>query len=122
MTPSVESLLTRDLDLRFIDARTFATEARVVLGIDGYPSSDQVYEVRDEAIRIFATKSEKEKQALRRMNWELEAAKSPTGSVALSDYYDAGISSSDCGSIQSMTSSRSGRGNKGGLRGILFQR
>ena len=84
-----------------------------------------MYEVRDEAIRIFQTKPEYEKQAMRRMNWELEAAKSPTGSVALSDYYDAAGSAgrlSDSGSIQSMTSSQSGRRSKGSLRRMLFQR
>ena len=42
---SVESLLTRELNLRFIDARMLVTEARITLGIEGYPDRDQVDEV-----------------------------------------------------------------------------
>ena len=32
---TIESILTRELELRFIDARALATEARVSLGIHG---------------------------------------------------------------------------------------
>ena len=82
--PSVESLLTRELNLRFIDARTIAAEARVALEIDGYPNTDRANEIRVEAIRIFQNKAELEKEAMRRMNCELDAVKCATMSSALS--------------------------------------
>lgn len=112
--PSVESLLTRSLDLRFIDARNIAAEARLSLGIDGYPSEDQVYQLRDEAVRIFQSKSQEEQRKMRRQNWDLEAVKIPAGSMSMSDYMDSG--GSDSGSVTSGSSETSSRR---GLRGMF---
>ncbi len=89
--------MSRDLDLRFIDARDIAAEARIVLGIQGYPSKDQAPLILDEAIRIFHSKSDKEQHHLRQMNWELEAIKLSAGSQSSSDWID----SSDRNSITS---------------------
>ena len=50
---SVESTLTRELDIRFIDARVLTTEAKLNLGIEGYPSLEQTSELIAEATRIF---------------------------------------------------------------------
>ena len=107
--PSVESLLSRELDLRFIDARAITAEARVALGIEGYPSMDKGSEIREEAIRIFQNKAENEKEAMRRMNWELEALKSTSNSIS---------------GMRSDTSSESsnGRGEGGGVFGFLRRR
>lgn len=80
MSTSIESLLTRELDVRFIDARAIATEARVSLGIQGYPSPDQLCQVRDEALRIYRSKSIQEQHTLQRLNMDLEAVKIPAGS------------------------------------------
>lgn len=80
MAQSVESLLTRELELRFIDARNMATEARFSLGVEGYPTQDQIYQIRDEAIRIFRSKAFPEQCEYRRRNLELEAVKIPAGS------------------------------------------
>ena len=62
---SIESLLTRELDLQFIDARTIAMEARLSLGIEGYPSPDQYDVIRTRAIELFSSKSPTEQVALR---------------------------------------------------------
>ena len=51
--PAIESFLTREFEIRFIDARVLATEARLNLGIKGYVAKDQEQAVIDEAIRIF---------------------------------------------------------------------
>ncbi len=62
---SIESLLTRELDLQFIDARSIAMEARLSLGIEGYPSPDQYDMIRTRAIELFSSKSPTEQMALR---------------------------------------------------------
>ena len=90
--PSVESILTRELDLRFIDARNIVAEARLSLGIHGYPSKQEVFQLREEAIRIFHAKPVDEQRTMRRQNWDLEAVKIPTGSMSMSDYMDSGAS------------------------------
>ena len=82
MPSCVESLLTRELDLRFIDARALATEARISLGVEGYPSRDQFDDLRREANRIFEAKPIGEQRALQKLNMDFEAIKFPAGSVA----------------------------------------
>lgn len=84
--PSVESFLTRELDLRFIDARNLATEARLSLGIQGYPDRDQVSELRREAIRIYQSKTYVERRSLQQLNMDLESIKIPAGSSASSTF------------------------------------
>jgi hypothetical protein len=50
---SVESYLTRELDIRFIDARSIVNEAKVGLGIVGYPLKEQDKLLKQEAIKIY---------------------------------------------------------------------
>ena len=50
---TVESVLTRQLGITFIDARSIATQAKLNLGFTCYLSSDQNSAVIDEATRIF---------------------------------------------------------------------
>ena len=88
--PYVESLLARELDLRFIDARNIAAEARIVLGIEGYPTKEQGILIFEESVRIFQTKSNKEQNLLRQKNWELESVKMSSSSSSGSDWLDAG--------------------------------
>ena len=121
---SVESILTRELDVLFIDARGLAAEARLSLGMDGYPSKNEIYLLRDEAVRIFRAKSQDEQTAYRRRNWDLEAVKIPAGSMSMSDYMDSGEGgrcppippTSDSDSVGSF---RSGSTGSRGYRGIL---
>lgn len=117
MTLSLESILTRELDLRFIDARTIATEARLSLGIQGYPTQDQISDIRDEAIRIYRSKPMQEQRTLQEMNMELETIKTP----AMRSLSVASTSSnSDLLSITSeMEGSSSRRRSSGGLMGIF---
>lgn len=78
---TVESLLTRKLEIRFIDARNIVTEAKVSLGIHGYPSKDEEREVREEAIKIFRQRPEETQTAMIRLSADLEAIKIPAGSL-----------------------------------------
>jgi hypothetical protein len=50
---NLEAILTRDLGVRFIDARAMATEAKLNLGIEGYVSPDDYDIVLKEASRIY---------------------------------------------------------------------
>ena len=74
-------MLTRELEIRFIDARSIATEAKLNLGIDGYPSEDQLHMIQEEAIRIFAQeKTERERMNMRILNTRLNSIKSSSSS------------------------------------------
>jgi len=114
--PSIESILTRELDLRFIDARTIATEARIALGIEGYPSKEHITMIRDEAVRIFESKSSEDQKAMQRMHHEFEAIKIPGGSLAGSD------TGSDNQSVTSDASRVTGSYKSGHRRRRLFGR
>ena len=75
---SVESIITRELDIRFIDARSLTTEAKLNLGIEGYVATD---EQRDalvaEATRIFQEERPVgQKAAMKVLNSRLNAIKS----------------------------------------------
>ena len=75
---SVESIITRELDIRFIDARSLTTEAKLNLGIEGYVAND---EQRDalvaEATRIFQEERPTgQKAAMKVLNSRLNAIKS----------------------------------------------
>ena len=89
--PSVESFLTRALDVRFVDARSMVTEARLGLGIDGYPTQDQLCELREEALRIFHSKTEHDRRSMLRQNSDLEAAKISQGSMSMTEYMDSSM-------------------------------
>jgi hypothetical protein len=79
---TVESLLTRELEIRFIDARSIVTEAKVSLGIHGYPSKDQESKVREEAIKIFRQRPEETQTTMRRLSTDLEAIKISADSLS----------------------------------------
>ena len=73
---SVESTLTRELEIRFIDARAITTEAKLNLGITGYASEEQLQGIQVESIRIFVQeRSEKERRAMRLLNSKLNNVK-----------------------------------------------
>ena len=110
---SIESILTRELDLRFIDARTIAAEARITLGIEGYPSKEQLSTIRDEAVRIFYAKSIDEQMAMQRMNRDLKSFKFQTDSLSTRE--SMLDSTSDHSLIASDVSSRQ-RGIRGFFR------
>ena len=74
---SIESSLTRELEIRFIDARAIATEAKLNLGIDGYPSEYEERAIINESVRIFhQDKTQSEKHAMRILSTRLNSIKS----------------------------------------------
>jgi hypothetical protein len=106
---AVEHYLTRELDIRFIDARTIATEARLNLGLHGYPTKAEEQEIREEAHRIFqSSRLEKDRSVMRELSSNLEAAKMPlttsrttSASRRSSTCSASTISSADCSDTES---------------------
>ena len=109
---SVEAFLTRELSIRFIDARELANEARVNLGLQGYPNKDQQRKIKSQAIKIFSSLSEEEKLAMHQMNETLDSIKS-VNSGYLTDatsQMDYDYSDNESQSLHSRTSTKIGRG------------
>jgi hypothetical protein len=109
---TVESFLTRELDIRFIDARNIVTEAKINLGVNGYPSKDQERELREEAIKIFQQRPGEAQTTMRRLSADLEAIKIPAGSKssrASTTSNEEDAVSSICGSFASEEVSSRGR-------------
>ena len=77
---SVESALSRQLDIRFIDARAIATEAKLQLGFDGYSGKDQVQNIIEESIRIFENRPKDQRDAMKLLNSRLNSVKRMSGS------------------------------------------
>ena len=72
----MESILSRQLDITFLHARELVTEARLQLGIEGYPDSGQVANIVEEAIIIFEHRTSPELQAeMRETKSRLDAVK-----------------------------------------------
>ena len=87
---SVESTLTRELDIRFIDARSIATEAKLNLGIDGYYGEEQRVAIVDEALRIFnEERPTSQKATMKVLNLKLSAIKAQGSSGTASTSGDS---------------------------------
>ena len=69
---SVESQIARSLDIRIVEARTFAKEARNKLGIAGQLNKKQSKKVLQEAVKIFERRPESVKIAMRRLRYGSE--------------------------------------------------
>jgi hypothetical protein len=84
---SVESFLSRELNVRFIDARMFVTEAKLALGVEGYYGEEQEAGLIKEAMRIFEKLPLEEKVAMRRLRKSLDFVKrrSNWDCISLSD-------------------------------------
>lgn len=89
----VEANLTRQLNIRFIDARTLCTEAKVSLGVEGHPADDQEVMLIQEATQIFARRPNEAKTAMRRLKSDLDAVtRNPLEGSASSDSEDTSLS------------------------------
>jgi hypothetical protein len=111
---TVESFLTRVLDIRFIDARSIVSEARISLGIQGYPSKEQEQELTTQALKIFQDRPDDAKAAMQRLKANLDAVKMPSGSMS-SRNHDMDSSeelTSSCDSFASSDEVSSGSGSK----------
>ena len=82
---TVEAILTRALEITFIDARKLAMEAKLEQNIVGYPSADQQEELVSRAIEIFQSKPERDQIVMKQMNKGLEHCKIKNGSVSSRD-------------------------------------
>ena len=103
---TIEAILTRKLNIRFIDARAFVTEAKLNLGVEGYPASSQEELLIAEAINIFENRPEDVRKVMHILKSDLDAIKIPIGSLS-SIKSDASCSSED-ESVSSSSSSRRG--------------
>ena len=79
---TVEAILTRALEITFIDARKLAMEAKLEQNIVGYPSSDQQEELVSRAIEIFQSKPERDQIIMKQTNKGLEHCKIKNGSIS----------------------------------------
>jgi hypothetical protein len=87
---TVEHELTRELDIRFIDARSIVNEAKLILSIHGYTTKEEDVNIRQVALHIFDQCPESSKRTMRSLSADLEAAKFSGGSVCSSkEFSDA---------------------------------
>jgi hypothetical protein len=107
---SVESYLTRELDIRFIDARSIVNEAKVSLGIVGYPLKEQERLLKQEAVKIYGGHNVNVQTHMRRLKGDLDAVKIPAGSTRSRNILlDAESSNeSSCDSFEEGTSCKQG--------------
>jgi phosphoribosylformylglycinamidine (FGAM) synthase-like amidotransferase family enzyme len=72
----MEGHLSRQLDIRFIDARELVNEAKLALGITGYASKDQEPLVMQHALHMFENLPKTEQEKMHQMNGTLMTIKS----------------------------------------------
>jgi hypothetical protein len=106
---SVESYLTRELGIRFIDARKLATEARVALSSHGYLNKLQEGSVIDEAMRAFNNQPTQAKDGLRQLSKDLASCAKSSDVSSLSsdkswDTEDTSCTNSNIESVESQSS------------------
>jgi hypothetical protein len=101
---TVESFLTRELNIRFIDARNSASEARLSLGIQGYPTKAEETKIYAKAIELFRRRPEKEMIRMRQLSADLNAVK-----ISACSFSDSSDTTSSCGLGGEKNSSFRGR-------------
>lgn len=70
---SLESKVTQEFNIKFMDARELVTEARLNLNIHSYPNSDQKQLILDEARRLYHSIPETKKVGMSRDKQTLDA-------------------------------------------------
>jgi hypothetical protein len=106
-TMTVESLLTRELEIRFIDARAIVTEAKLKLGIDGYHREDQEELLVGEAMAIFNSRPLEVQGAMRKLfKGDLDAVRIPSGSISRSVSDTTTASEEDTASTEDQQATR----------------
>jgi hypothetical protein len=101
---TVESFLTRELKIRFIDARNIASEARLSLEIQGYPTEAEKTQIHAKAIELFRRRPEKERTRMRQFSADLNAVK-----ISACSFSPSSDASSGYGSAGEKDSSSRGR-------------
>jgi hypothetical protein len=79
---TVEAVLTRELEIRFIEARALCNEAKLSLEVDGYPSPEQEVLLVEEAKKMFRARPEDTQRAMIKLKSNLDAVKIPNGSMS----------------------------------------
>ena len=98
-----EAIITRKLNVRFIDARTLEIKAKLNLDIEGYPSDEKKDRLLEEVLRIFNEDlSESEREQMQLDNSTLISAKT------ISDLDSSSRTTSDNASICSSSFSKHG--------------
>ena len=77
---TIEATLTREVGITFIDARKFVTQAKLEMGIKGYPNKDQQDELIEIAKKAFHSQPEEAQKAMQVKRAGLESAKVLTSS------------------------------------------
>ena len=72
---TIEAALTRKLSISFIGARALATEAKLQMGIQGYPSKDMQERVTDLAVELFHGKTQEIQRGMLRERAIVDMAK-----------------------------------------------
>jgi hypothetical protein len=81
-TMTVEAVLTRELEIRFIDARALCNEAKLGLGVVGYPGPEEEVLLVEEAKKIFRARPEETKCAMMTLKSSLDGVKITKGSMS----------------------------------------
>ena len=77
---SVEAVLKRDLEIQFLDARAIVTEAKLNLGIQGYPSAGQNELIYEECMKVFYNKPVSDQRMMRAHKSDMDIAKASISS------------------------------------------
>ena len=72
---TIEATLIRELGIRFIDARQLSTQAKLKLGVKGYPSLETKLKCVELAIEIFNAKSARDQTVMQCLKTGLDSAK-----------------------------------------------
>eukprot|EP00934_Nitzschia_sp_Nitz4_P008884 Nitzschia sp. Nitz4//scaffold31_size150131//23021//23380//NITZ4_002812-RA/size150131-processed-gene-0.185-mRNA-1//1//CDS//3329547611//8874//frame0 len=118
---SVESSLSRELDIRFIDARSLVNEAKLNLELSGYLESKQRIAVYEEALRIFSEQDITSQRGMRSAHFTLETIKGNSNHSTSSDWQSVASADFSVGlSTHSRTEGKEGL--KAQLLGGMFGR
>ena len=79
---TIEAVLTRELEITFIHARKLVTEAKLELGVKGYPNEKQEEELIIRSKNMFEALSEKDRIMMRRIKIGLDSVKIESGSLS----------------------------------------
>eukprot|EP00934_Nitzschia_sp_Nitz4_P008983 Nitzschia sp. Nitz4//scaffold32_size149145//111913//112227//NITZ4_002895-RA/size149145-processed-gene-0.100-mRNA-1//1//CDS//3329548117//8973//frame0 len=83
---SAESILSRELDIRFIDARNLINEAKVSLDVFGYIDEGNQVNVLEKASELFRAMDHSEQLRMKQASWELRSIKMSSDAYSVSDY------------------------------------
>ena len=101
---TVEAILTRALEITFIDARKLAMEAKLEKNIVGYLSEEQQTELVSRAIEIFQAKPEHDKIIMKQIKVGLDSCKIKNGSLSSRASDHSSASNSNNGNMRRVRS------------------